>query len=214
MAFDMFLLGIASDCLLPDIQYIEQVIEVVEAEVTDVMAGSTILSMLFDTSPPSYRIQQEIVILTISMRKLMMRSDIWQYNQRLNNQRLNDDNDHYGLPSVLSVMQFGDCEPSDVLLRPGVVPGNWRWPNGYPTLPIARSYVIWHTAQREREHYVVIDTGSNIWCTTVQWTRAQFKEWLMRLLQTKYFKFILGYEDAEEENVENESGYDMILEVD
>ena len=199
MAFDMFLLGIASDCLLPDIQYIEQVVDIVHAEIVDGMAATTILSMLFDTSPPSYRIKQEIVVL-MSISKPTM--------------KIMYDNDDYGVPAVLSVLGFGDYERSDVLLRPSKVPENWCWPNGRPTLPIARSYVIWHTAQREREHYVVIDTGSNIWCTTVQWTRAQFKEWLMRLLQTKYFKFILGYDDAEEENVENESGDEMIMEVD
>jgi hypothetical protein len=190
MASDMFLLRRASDCLLPDIQYIERVVDTVQAEIADAITAITILNMLFDQTGDcraSNRIKQEIVmILFRPIWKHVLRSDIWHYNHD------DDDRDEeFGLhapshddevscPAVLSVMRFGDCEPCEVLFRTAELPGNWCLPKGRPTLPIARIYVMWHAAQREQKHYVVVDAGSNMWCSSVQLPRAQYDTWIMK----------------------------------
>lgn len=173
MSTKMFPLRRATDCLLRDIQYIERVVDTVHTEIADSTTATTILALLFDTAPPSFRIKQEMVLVTCLWRILMTAHSP-------KNDKILDDcgvqsalNDNSVVPAVFSVLRFDDSEPSQVLLRPFEVPENW-------SVQIARCYVLWHAAEPEREYELVIDTDSNIWCAMVQWTQTQFKEWMSK----------------------------------
>ena len=183
MASTFFPIGRVSDCLIRDIEYIEQVIGTVQAQMTDAVTSSTILEMLFASAPPSHRITQEIAVMASgcyknsysAMRWLWLWAEFCKQEERRPG--------HEFGPSVLSVIQFGDADPAQVRVREVQVSGTLSVPHWVPaqSLPtIARLYALWNTETREQKHLVFVDDESNLWCRGVAiYPYTRLHHWLI-----------------------------------
>lgn len=183
MSSTFFPIGRVSDCLVRDIEYIEQVSDTVQAELSDAVMSSTILEMLFASAPPSHRITQEIAVMASGCYKESYSAMrwLWGWHDFCKQEELRTG--HQFCPSVLSVIQFGDAHPAQVRVRGVEMSGTVTVPDWVPaeSLPtIAGVYALWNTETREQKHLVFVDDESNLWCRGILiYPYTRFNHWIV-----------------------------------